>query len=63
MCSPSFYPRLCLEKIFPALKVTQNCYINGFLLEIWQFSHMLVPPLLHAYRAAPERLSAQSEKI
>ena len=50
MCSPSFYPRLCLEKIFPALKVTQNCYISGFFLEIWHFSHMLVPPLLHAYR-------------
>ena len=49
----SFYTRLSLETVFPALKQAQICYIdmNAFFLENWQFKHKLAPPLLHTYQA------------
>ena len=45
----NLYPHLCLETLFPALKLIQNGYLHyniTFLLENWQFNHKLVPPLL-----------------
>ena len=45
----NFYPRLSLETVFPALKLTQICYINMNIsfLKNWKFNHKLSPPLLH----------------
>ena len=31
----NFYPHLSLERVFPGLKLTQNCYINIFLFLFW----------------------------
>ena len=41
----SFSPLLSLETVFPALKVTQNCYLNVNIsfFENWPFNHILGP--------------------
>ena len=44
----SFYPRLSMETLFPAVKLTQKCYVNmtiSFFFENWQFTHELGLPL------------------
>ena len=40
-------PLLNLETVFPALKLTRNCYLNMNIsfLENWQFNRKLGPPL------------------
>ena len=56
------YPRVILETVFPALKLTQNCYLNyksfflqtGNLIVIWL-------PLLRTGRT--KRLSSPCDKI
>ena len=47
-----FNPQLSLEKVFPALKLTQICCINMIIsfLENWEFNHKLTPPLLLTYQ-------------
>ena len=50
----NIYSHLSLEKVFPVLKLTQNCYINihTFFLKNWQFNHKFGPLLLlRTYRA------------
>ena len=42
------YSHLCLETVFLALKLTQDCYIHyniNIFLENWQCNHKLTPPL------------------
>ena len=41
------FPLLNLEIVFPALKLTINCYLNMsiFFHENWQFNHKMGPPL------------------
>ena len=45
----NFQSHLSLEKVFPALKLTQSCCINMniCLLENCKFHHKLLPALLH----------------
>ena len=47
-----FYPKLSLETVFPALKLTQICCItnNISFLQNWQFNHKLASPLLLTYQ-------------
>ena len=49
----NFYPQLCLETVFPALKLTQVSCINMKIsfLENRHFNHKLAPPLLLTYQA------------
>ena len=50
----NIYSHLILQKVFPGLKLTQNCYINihTFFYKNWQFNHKLDPlSLLQTYRA------------
>ena len=55
----NFWSHLSLERVFPALKLTQNCskIIKIALLENWQFHYKLAPSLLHM----PERLTIYHE--
>ena len=41
----NFFPHLSLEAVFPALELTQSCYIimNTFFLENWQLIMIWVP--------------------
>ena len=57
-------PLLSLERTFPALKLTENCYLNMniYFLEKCQFNHKLCPSLLYKH-SVPERLSSQSNKM
>ena len=36
----NLYPHLCVETVFPAFKLTQNCYLHNI-----NINHKLDPPL------------------
>ena len=63
----NFYPHLSLRTLFPALKLTQLCFINlniFFFLENWQFNHKLAPLPLHipSLKDCPHNLTKYESK-
>ena len=53
---------LGLGTVFPARKLTPNYYLHICFLEIWQFNHRLVPPLLDTcHKYYPQLLTKYEE--
>ena len=61
----NLYPHLCLEAVFPALKLTQNCYLHyNISIFFLKTGNLIINWLLLSYATCrTERLSSPFDKI